>query len=110
MGIQGVENKTYVVTGVFDHQPNEYSETLYAGQDKENAMSFTVDENMHTLKLEIWAEGILLQSYTKKDIYNWVLDFDKMERLYTALQKKQEELKTQEDEINKIKAILGIHD
>lgn len=110
MGIQGVENKTYVVTGVFDHAPNEHSETLYAGQDKEKAMSFTVDENMHTLEMEIWAEGILLQSYRKKDIYNWVLEFDKMKQLYDALQNKQEEVKQQEDEINKIKTILGIND
>ena len=105
-----IANQTYVVTGVFDHVSNEYRETLYAGQNKEKAMDFTVDEHMHTLELDVWAEGILLQSYRKKDIYNWLLEFDKMQQLYDALQTKQEEVKQQEEEISKIKRTLGINE
>ncbi|MGG2091284.1 hypothetical protein AB1283_00775 [Bacillus sp. S13(2024)] len=108
MGNPFIANKTYLVVGISDQRPDEYRETLYVGQDGDKAKSFTVDENRHTLEMEVWAEGIFLQSYTKKDIHKWVLEFDRMQNMKNELKYKQEELKEMEEQISKLKLILGI--
>lgn len=102
-----MNNKSYFVVGIYDLKPDEYRETLYVGNDGDKAKSFCVDENMHTLEMEVWAEGCLLQRYKKTDIHQWVLEFDKMAYLQKKFNDAKEELDKQEEEINKLKLIIG---
>lgn len=102
-----MENKSYAVVGIYDLKPDEYRETLYVGNDGNKAKSFTVDESMHTLEMQVWAEGYILQRYTKTDIHKWVLQFDKLAHLQKKFNDAKEDLQKQEEEINKLKLIIG---
>ncbi|ASR79648.1 hypothetical protein KAMFAM_244 [Bacillus phage Kamfam] len=99
-------NKSYLVVGKRGSHANEYRETLYVGNDSAKAKSFTVDETLHVLEMEVWGDGIKLQKYVKKDIHTWELVLDRLGNLQRELTEKKEELSKLEEEVNKIKSIV----
>jgi hypothetical protein len=98
--------KTFTVIGYYGTYPDIGFELVYAGGDEEIAKGFKVDSKFTELSLEVWVEGMSIQSYQMVSIYGWKLVHDRLKNLEEELAKKEEEKKKVEDEINKLKSIL----
>jgi len=71
-------NKTFVVVGFSGYGLDETSEILYAGQNEEEAKSFNVDSMVDKLLLEVWEDGLPLQTFTKNELHDWRLEYDRL--------------------------------
>lgn len=103
-------NKTYVVLGTFGYREDEITDILYAGSDEEKAKGFNVDIDYHTLELQVWMEGIMIKSYSRQDAYMWTLEFDKIKTIKEEIEKREDEKKKLEDELNLFKSISIMED
>lgn len=99
--------KTYVVTGIKDERNQfKYQEITYAGQDKEKAFNVNINTNYKVFELDVWVKGIRIESYTKKDGYEWVLTFDKITGLKRRIEGAENRLEESKEELKELEAFL----
>jgi hypothetical protein len=101
--------KTYAVQGISGCGVDKETTILYVGQNKIKAKDFHTDEYYHSLVLEVWIEGVVIQSYDK-DKNKWKLGFDKLKTINEVISDKELKKIKIEEEINLLKNISNIED
>jgi hypothetical protein len=99
-------NKTFVVIATSGEKFDKEQDVIYAGLDENKAKEYNVDTHNHTLSLEVWIEGIIIQKFTKNDINKWNLEYDRMKTLEQEINKVDLEKLKKEKELNILKSIL----
>jgi hypothetical protein len=98
--------KTFVVTGVCGEGFDTSEHILYAGQDEQKAMEMSPDTNYQNLYLEVWAKGMMIQSYSKNNIHKWKLEFDKLKDVETEIERKKSEIEKDKQVLNDLISLL----
>ncbi len=99
--------KTYVVVGVTDNRYEKDKDILYAGQNEDKAMSLNPDSYHLNLELEVWEKGMLMKRYTKGDIHNWNLVYDRIERTKESIENMRKRMLAAQEELDAIQALLN---
>ena len=97
--------KTFVVIAIRGQYEDETQTVVYAGQDEEKAFSTNLDNNEY-LGLQVWVIGIHLKKYTKKDIYNFIISYDKIDNVQKEFEKHTTEASKYKEKLAELKTLL----
>lgn len=96
--------KTFLVFGVGYHE-DEKDEVLYVGQDEEKA--FNIDIGVYSyLRIQVWVDGLHFQTLLKKDIYDWILKYDKIESVENKFKEHEREMAKYKSELDLLKSVF----
>lgn len=98
--------KVYIVTGIANYGESQIQETLYAGVNESKANSINIDLPYIKLILAVWIDDVLIKSYGKTDIYDWVTEFDKLHELEEERYDLQTKLNKLDDKIEDLKSMM----
>lgn len=95
--------KTYIVIAHSGKHSDSTQKVIYAGGDFIIATAQTVTAEYHTLNLETWLSGKLVQEHERTANNGWFETYNKVEELERSIQLKREELEKEEHLLKALK-------